>query len=113
MAFAAPMFNVCDALMAEALACRLTIKFSFDLSIPNVIIEGDNLQVTNIMKSPSPDFSVTGPVLNDAKLLLSSFSSISFNRVYREVNDKADALAHLGLSLSGIAFWFSDFPIIL
>ena len=58
----------------------------------------------NLMKSDSLDYSSSGTVINDAKLLCSDFTSITFSHVYREVNVKADALARLGLTLLG--FWY-------
>jgi hypothetical protein len=79
--------------LAEAMAVRLAFSFARGEGMDNLIIAFDCLSVVQSAKASTTDRSFCGPVLEDIKSLMSSFSSCSIHHVYRGRNVAAHCLA--------------------
>ncbi|KAL4363879.1 hypothetical protein GQ457_04G022880 [Hibiscus cannabinus] len=95
----------CRMYATEALAACQGLQFGEDIGCGNVIVEGDSRSLNRKLFSPEVDTSIIRSVIADAKAL-----SCRFNFVGRDGNRTAHAMAMVGKSESGDAFWIEDAP---
>ena len=88
--------------MTGVQTCALPI--SATENIHNLIVELDALAVVQLMKNSVVNLSLA-PLLTDCRLLLRKFPNLRVEHAYREANQYANALAHIGSN--------SDVPFIL
>lgn len=79
---------------AEALAVNAAAHFARHLRLEKVLFEGDNINVIKHMQQQTTSFTDYGHIIEDTKLLLSSFTTVSFCYVNRLGNKVAHTLAH-------------------
>lgn len=77
-----------------------TIDFCKNLGFSRLAIEGDCLQVLNILNRKTKDWSDASMLVSDAFLLLQSFAIWFADHVHREANSVAHMLAKHALSLA-------------
>ncbi|KAK6138829.1 hypothetical protein DH2020_027428 [Rehmannia glutinosa] len=85
--------------VAEALVCKVGLLLAHSMGIQKIILETDSAIIFNKMKSTKPDFSYLGRIVEEIKLLSSSFCSFIPSYVRRSANSVAHHLAHFAFSL--------------
>ena len=75
--------------VVEALAARRAICFAQELSLHNVVIEGDSLKVIEAIIDTRPVQTLYGHIIDEIRLLSSSFICN-----FLHVNRKGNKLAH-------------------
>ena len=87
------------------------IKAALFCSLPQIIIEGDNLSVINaVLKIWKPPW-VINSVLQDVWCELGNFNSVSFTHCFREANRAADFMAHQGQAAQHLCYKFPPFSV--
>ncbi|KAK6140723.1 hypothetical protein DH2020_025534 [Rehmannia glutinosa] len=99
-----------EVIIAEATACKEGIGIALEVGIRNVVIETDNLQLFQALRSNESDFSYLGNIVEDIKSLLPCFISYSFSWVRRSGNVVAHNLARHAFSLNLLESVQGDFP---
>ena len=79
--------------MVEVLAARQALVFAKELGFDRMVLEGDSKTVIKAILGDYMDCSYMGHVLQDIKMLSSSFSFISVKHIHREGNCVAHKLA--------------------
>jgi ribonuclease HI len=90
--------------LAEALAIRSAITYAIEERLDNVIIASDCLSVVQRVTAEERDRSLFGPVIQDIKTLMASFSACSVRHVSRLQNNVAHCLAR-SLDFSSRSVW--------
>ncbi|XP_059449419.1 mitochondrial Rho GTPase 1-like [Corylus avellana] len=78
---------------AKAMGALATAKFSKDLGVQDIILEGDCLQVVKTIKSSDPCWSHYGQTMGDARMVLNTRRNRMIYHVKREANARAHGLA--------------------
>ena len=95
---------------AEALALRNSLICAKEKGFTKIDVEGDSKLVINAVNQVSaPPWRLLS-LLQDIKLLGSSFESSSFKHVFREANFVANILANLGHSVDNYRVWLDCVP---
>ena len=95
--------------LVEALAMSRAVSFAKELSIHQMVIEGDSLRVIQAINGTRPVRTMYGHVIDDIRFLSSSISC-SFLHVKRKVNRLAHALARRAVSSANTDVWLEDLP---
>ena len=95
--------------LVEALATRRAISFAKELSIHQIVIEGDSLWAIQAINEARPIRTMYGRVVDDIIFLPSSVSC-SFLHVKRKGNRLAHALACRVISSTNLNVWLEDLP---
>ena len=95
--------------LVEALAMSRAVSFAKELSIHQMVIEGDSLRVIQAINGTRPVRTMYGHVIDDIRFLSSSISC-SFLHVKRKVNRLAHALARQAVSSADTDVWLEDLP---
>ena len=95
--------------LVEALAACRAISFAKELSIHQLVIEGDSLRVIQAINGIRPVRTMYGHVIDDIRFLSSSISC-SFLHVKRKGNRLAHALARRAVSTADTDVWLEDLP---
>ena len=93
--------------LVEALATRRAISFAKELSIHQMLIEGDSLWVIQAINEARLVRTMYGHVVNDIRFLSSSVSC-SFLHVKRKGNSLAHALARRAVSSANLNVWLEN-----
>ena len=84
--------------MAEALAARKVVVFAKELSLSDVIIEGDCLWVAQALAASSQYNTLFGQVIEETRQIGASLLQCQFLHVRQEGNRLAHALAKRAIS---------------
>ena len=95
--------------LVEALAARRAISFAKELSIHQMVIEGDSLRVIQAINGTRPVQTMYGHVIDDIRFLSSSISC-SFLHVRHKGNRLAHALARQAVSSTDTDVWLENLP---
>ena len=95
--------------MVEVLAARQALLFAKELGFDKVVMEGDSKTVIKAILGDYMDCSYMGHVLQDIKLLFSSFSFISVKHIHREGNFVAHKLARQAIR-NPFLVWMESVP---
>ena len=95
--------------LVEALAVRRAINFAKELSIHQMVIEGDSLRVIQVINEARPIRTMYGHVVDDIRFLSSSVSC-SFLHVKRKGNRLAHAFTRRAVSSANLNVWLEDLP---
>ena len=95
--------------LVETLAAHRAISFAKELSIHQMVIEGDSLRAILAINEARPIRTMYGRVVDDIIFLPSSVSC-SFLHVKRKGNRLAHALAHREISSTNLNVWLEDLP---
>lgn len=80
------------------------------MGLTNIILEGDALQVVNMMNNATIDWSLRGLLIEDARNVLSSFATWSIFHISRGADMAAHCLAKAALNLDEDICTLEDFP---
>ncbi|KAK7825535.1 hypothetical protein CFP56_033028 [Quercus suber] len=94
--------------MAEALATRRAVEFARELSLFDVIVEGDYLQVVRALSASGGCNTLYGHIVNETKRLGAGLRYCSYQHVGREGNKLAHCLARRAASAADIDVWVED-----
>ncbi|XP_075657106.1 uncharacterized protein LOC142627188 [Castanea sativa] len=94
----------------EALACLRAVQFAAKLDLHYVVFEGDSATVISAVSQGISLLSSFGNIVDDVRLLLPSFSSVTFSHVNCTGNIVADALAKKASSNVGCQVWMNALP---
>jgi ribonuclease HI len=94
--------------VGEALAAVAAMEFGNEQGLPDIILEGDSLQVVLAIKEEGPNLRTYGHIVDDVKLLLNTCRSWMVGHVKREANRAAHGLAKEGLSSPNARIWIND-----
>ena len=98
-----------SANVVEALAARRAICFAQELSLHNVVIEGDSLKVIEAIIDTRPVQTLYGHIIDEIRLLSSSFIC-NFLHVNRKGNKLAHALARRAVLSVDTDVWIEELP---
>ncbi|KAK9999046.1 hypothetical protein SO802_018649 [Lithocarpus litseifolius] len=96
--------------LAEALAARRAVEFARELSLFDVILEGDCLRVVQALNASGGCNTLYGHVVNETKRLGADLRHCSYQHVCREGNKLAHCLARRAVSSADIDVWVEDLP---
>ncbi|KAF7806899.1 uncharacterized protein G2W53_039060 [Senna tora] len=102
-----------DVDILEATAIFTGMEFARDLSIQDIVVEGDSTVVLGYLSSAVSLRSPLGLILDNIRSLCASFRRVEFKWVRREANGVADLLASLGLNVESTYVWLEDRPCVL
>ena len=77
----------------EFLACKKAIEFAMDVGFSELVIEGDNSNVTHAISSSKADQSLLGNVVRDIQQMLSELHWVSIGSTRRGGKKVAHVLA--------------------
>ncbi|XP_057819194.2 uncharacterized protein LOC131032280 [Cryptomeria japonica] len=93
---------------AEAMALAWWIHFSLTRGIRSMDIEGNSKLITDVVKGWNRlNLTIEGTI-RDTLRLISGLNSFRLMHVFKEGNRVVDALAALGLNISGLRCWRSQ-----
>ena len=84
-----------DSEEVEVMACRKALEFAIDAGFMEIILEGDNALVMQMVSQAQPNLLRLGLIQEDIWCLATGFRSISTNCVRRSANSVAQALVRL------------------
>ena len=76
------------------------MEFSKDLGLPDIIMEGDSLQVVQALRELGPNLRPYEQIVDDARVVLGLHRSWMVYHVKREANSAAHYLAKFALLCS-------------
>ena len=100
-----PLPNSVAAL--EAVAAIKALYFAAELGISSIVLEGDSEIVIKALVSEDTSFADHGHLVEEAKLLSTSFIFCSFSHVKRQGNSAAH---HLSRHVSSHLVWMENVP---
>lgn len=101
---------VTDPSTTKALAAWHASELARRLDLRQVVLEGDTLEIVNILKLDGTWLGNYDSVIQDAKSILGSCQIWRVSHAYREGNGVAHNLAKLALSLGQNVLWTENFP---
>jgi len=96
--------------LAEALVARLAVVLARELSLFDVIFEGDCLQIIQALKNSGSCKTLFGHVIEETKRLGCSMRFCQFQHVQREGNRLAHGLARRAVLFAGTNVWVEELP---
>ncbi|KAL0001329.1 hypothetical protein SO802_015110 [Lithocarpus litseifolius] len=99
-----------SVVMVEDLAARRAVMFAKEISVFRVVVEGDSLQVIKAVNNSKLSMSSYGHIIDETRLLSTSFSCCNFVHVQREGNKLAHALARRAVLSADFDVWMEDLP---
>ena len=95
---------------AEALAARRAMIFARELSLFNIIVEGDCLHVIQALKRSGPYALLFGHIIDETKRLGRVLRSCMFQHVRWDGNRLAHSLAKKIVLSADLEVWVEDLP---
>ncbi|KAK4431084.1 hypothetical protein Salat_0870400 [Sesamum alatum] len=90
--------HVADAGVTEAFAVRAAAEYANEFPNSSIIIEGDCLEIINLLRNKGYANHPLGPLLHDVDAQLQGRNNIGFSFAFREANQAAHLLARNALS---------------
>ena len=94
----------------EVMACRKALEFAIVASFTEIILEGDNAMVMEVISQAQQDLSRLGLIYEDIWCLAVGFRTITYNCVRRSANSVAHALARFVRLLDHEIVWLEEDP---
>ena len=94
----------------EALACRRALLFAKEISLRQVVFEGDFAMVIQVVTHGNSELVEYGHIIEDIRILAADFDFIQFSHVKRNCNVVADALAKKPKDSLSLAVWLEEVP---
>ena len=94
----------------ETLAARCAVLFVQELSLCNVVFEGDSESSIQAIHNRLFTHSSCGHIIHDISLFVNSFQSFSLSHVCRQGNALANALAKRARLSCPIVVWKESIP---
>jgi hypothetical protein len=111
VAYCATREFITDPATAEALTAWQAAQLSHRLGLQNIVLEGDALEVVNVLRTEETWLGRYGHILQDAKHMLSQCREWQVNHVHRQGNAVAHGLAKLALNIQQEVVWTDNFPL--
>ncbi|XP_059441892.1 uncharacterized protein LOC132174217 [Corylus avellana] len=99
-----------DPSMAEAIAAREAVLLAQRLELRHIILEGDSLEIVQLLQKEEGCWSIYGQAVNDTKKRLHSWQGWGIQHVRRSANGAAHQLAKLALGCDAAQEWRGSFP---
>ncbi|XP_059450800.1 uncharacterized protein LOC132181566 [Corylus avellana] len=99
-----------DPSMAEAIAAREAVMLAQRLELRHIILEGDSLEIVQLLQKEEECWSTYGQAVNDTKQRLHSWQGWGIQHVSRSANGAAHQLAQLPLGYDAAQEWRGSFP---
>ena len=96
--------------MVEFLAARSAIGFAQELSLDQIILEGDSETCINALSKGGWESSSFGHIINDINFFASAIRSLSFSHTCRLGNKVAHRLARSACNFPLFHAWMEDIP---
>ena len=94
--------------MAEALAARRAVIFAREMSLFDIIVEGDCLTVIQALLRVGPCALLFGHIIDEIKRLGGVLRRCMFQHVWRDGNRLAHCLAKKAVLSTGFEVWVED-----
>ena len=94
----------------EALAARRAMELALELSLDNIVMEGDNESLFKALKSRDRSLAQHDHLIKDILFLSSFFSTFNVSWVPRQCNKLAHSLAHKAKVLPFMTVWMGNVP---
>ena len=94
----------------EVLATHSAIGFAQELSLDQIILEGDSEITINALSKGGWESSSFGHIIKDIKSFAAAFNSLSFSHTRRLGNKVAHRLARSACNFSHFHVWMEDIP---
>ncbi|GMP71913.1 hypothetical protein CsSME_00030148 [Camellia sinensis var. sinensis] len=104
---------ILDVDFVEEKAALRAVRFAHNLGLADVYLDGDSLTVVDaLMAANCTNFELAGfgPLIMEARQILTSFHSFMVSHVRRTGNVVAHRLARLAISSSGLRVWMEEVP---
>lgn len=98
-----------NSFTAEAYGLLAAAIFCKELNLTNIILEGDALQVVNMVNNAVTNWSLGGLLIEDARKVLNSFTTWLVIHTSRGTNMAAHFLAKDALNLNEDMYILEDF----
>nr|POE82385.1 hypothetical protein CFP56_61229 [Quercus suber] len=95
---------------AEALAARRAMELALELSLDNIVLEGDNESLFKALKSRDKSLTQYGHLLKDILFLSSHFSDFTVSFARRQYNKMTHSLVRKAKSLPFMTVWMDVVP---
>ncbi|XP_023911979.1 uncharacterized protein LOC112023597 [Quercus suber] len=95
----------------EALAARRAMELALELSLDNIVLEGDNESLFKALKSRDKSLTQYGHLIKDILFLSSHFSEFTVSFARRQCNKMAHSLARKAKSLPFMTVWMDVVPL--
>lgn len=89
------------------------MEFGKDLGFQNIILEGDTLDIVQILQKEYQSWSRYGNLIEDLKTLLNSLMSWRVHHVKREANTAVHRLANVALQQASKQICIVEYPTII
>ena len=96
--------------MAEALAAQRAVIFAREMSLFDIIVEGDCLTVIQALLHVGPCPLLFGHIIDETKRLGGVLRSCMFQHVRRDVNRLAHSLVKKAVLSTNLEIWVEDLP---
>ena len=96
--------------MVEVLAARSAIGFAQELSLDQIILEGDSETCINALSKGGWESSSFGHIIKDINFFASAIRSLSFSHTRRLGNKVAHRLARSACNFPIFHAWMEDIP---
>ena len=95
----------------EALAAWKAMELALELSLDNIVLEGDNESLFKALKSKGRSLAQHGHLIKDILFLSSFFSTFNVSWVPRQCNKLAHSLARKAKVLPFMTVWMDNIPL--
>ena len=95
---------------AEVLACHKALEIAVDASFTELLVEGDNISVMQIILRSRPNESRLGHLYEDIKHLCAGLQVVSVGWVGRTANGVAHCLSQFAYGLVDEIAWLEESP---
>nr|XP_040251750.1 uncharacterized protein LOC120968821 [Aegilops tauschii subsp. strangulata] len=102
--------NIADPEATEILACRRALELAREINAQRIHLELDSQALVQMLKQPTKNLGVTGPWVEDLKLLLHSFQGFKVSWVRRSANVAAHKFAKVGVGDELCKVWLEAPP---
>jgi hypothetical protein len=96
--------------VAEAQVALCVGEFCCDLGLQNIILEGNSLQVVNVVKEKSPNWCRYGQLVANIQMVLSIRRSWQISHIHRVTNYTAHGLAKAAVKQIMDMIWIDEIP---
>ncbi len=94
--------------IAEATTTLYTMKIAVDLGCPNLWLEGDSLNIVNILNNKSSISWSIDATIKEIKYLIQKFEKFVISHTFQEANGVADWIANYAILMGQMVRWTDE-----
>ncbi len=102
--------GIVNPIVAESMGAWQAVVMCCDMRFPQVIFEGDSLNVVSALNNKDPCWSSFGLIIEDIRAKLQDIPSVRVHHVPREANNVAHSLAKAVVSQMLDKSWIEECP---